>query len=161
MKPNLFIIIILFVGLISSTLNAQQTIPTTGGNGSNSTGSISYSVGQIGYTTVTNSKGSIAQGVQHAYEISVVSGIEDSKNINLVVSAYPNPTIDFLHLQIQNYTNSNMRYQLFDLNGKIIRTQDIEYSVTRISMASLATSTYFLRVLDDGNTIKIFKIIKQ
>ena len=161
MTSNLFTIIILFLGLLTSTLNAQQTIPTTGGNGSSSTGSISYSVGQIGYTTATSSTGSIALGVQHAYEISVVSGVEDFEDINLVVSAYPNPTIDFLHLQIPNFRGSNMRYQLFDMNGKIIRTQDIEYSVTRISMESLATSTYFLRVLEEDNTIKIFKIIKQ
>ena len=155
------IIISFLLGLSSTFLPAQQTIPATGGNGTNSSGTINYTVGQIGYSSVSNSQGSVDQGVQHAYEISVIDGLAEYESINLVVSTYPNPTIDFLHLQIENYNQYELHYQLLDLAGKVIRTQKVQYSVTRISMESLAASTYFLRILKDNTSIKTFKIIKQ
>ena len=161
MKSTLFIVFVLFSGILSSTLTAQQTIPTTGGDASSSSGSISYSIGQIGHTTTSSSSGSLAQGVQHAYEISVVSGVDSPQKIKLEISAYPNPTIDFLYLKIQNYNQSHLSYQLFDMSGKLIRKQDILYSETRISMESLATATYFIRVQENDIIIKTFKIIKR
>jgi hypothetical protein len=34
------------------------------------------------------------------YEISVVTGIDEAKGINLSVTAYPNPTTDYLTLEV-------------------------------------------------------------
>ena len=45
-------------------VNAQTTIATTGGNAAGSGGSFSYTVGQISYSTVSGTNGSVAQGVQ-------------------------------------------------------------------------------------------------
>jgi hypothetical protein len=70
-------------------VHAQSTIPATGGNAAGNGGSVSYTVGQIVYTTVSGTNGSVAQGVQQPYEISVVTGIEN-KEINLSCSIYSN-----------------------------------------------------------------------
>jgi hypothetical protein len=74
---------------------AQQATTATGGNTSGSGGTVAYSVGQIVYTTNTGTNGSVAQGVQQPYEISIVLGI-DNHSINLGLSAYPNPTTNYL-----------------------------------------------------------------
>jgi len=114
---------ILLLGLGLTGLQAQETIPATGGNATGSGGSASYSVGQVVYTTNTGTNGSVAQGVQQPFEISVVTGIEQTKGINLSVSAYPNPATDFLMLKVENYDNGNLSYQLFDMNSKLLQNK--------------------------------------
>ena len=102
--------------LIAGIAQAQESTNTSGGEATGSGGSVSYSVGQVVYTTNTGSSGNVAQGVKHAYEINVV-GIID-KQLNIALNAYPNPTTDVLTLQISNYNNEKLMYQLYDLNGK-------------------------------------------
>jgi hypothetical protein len=81
MKPKL--ITSLIIGLfLCSFLNAQESVNTASGNASGSGGSVSYSVGEIVYTTNAGDNGAVAQGVQQAYEISAVTGIEEAKDIS-------------------------------------------------------------------------------
>jgi len=146
-----------------STLMAQETIPATGGNASGSGGTVSYSVGQVVYTTNTGANGSVAQGVQQAFEISVVTGIEEAKGINLVVSAYPNPTTDFLILKVDasaSLSIKSLSYQLFDMNGKLLQNKKIEGNETSIVMSNLVPATYFVKVTEGNKEVKTFKIIK-
>ncbi|MCB0409870.1 MAG: hypothetical protein KDD29_06595, partial [Flavobacteriales bacterium] len=57
--------------LICSIVFAQENTVSSGGDALGVGGSASYSVGQVVYTTHTGVNGSIAQGVQQPYEISV------------------------------------------------------------------------------------------
>ena len=152
---------ILLLGFGLAGLQAQTAIPATGGNASGSGGSVSYSVGQMVYTTNTGTNGSVAQGVQQPYEISVVTGLEEAIGINLILSAYPNPTTDFLKLKVENYDNTNLSYQLFDINSKLLENKKIEGSETSIFMSNLVPATYFLKVTDNNKEVKTFKIIKN
>ncbi|MFT7299094.1 MAG: hypothetical protein ACI9WO_001916 [Sphingobacteriales bacterium] len=52
----------LFLGL--GGLQAQETVPATGGEATGNGGSSSYTVGQVVYTTNTGTNGSVAQGSQ-------------------------------------------------------------------------------------------------
>lgn len=141
-------------------LKAQDAIPTSGGNASGSGGTVSYTVGQVVYTTNTGSNGSVSQGVQQPYEISVVSGI-GVNTINLSCTAYPNPTTDKLTLSVENIEKLNLSYQLLDINGKILESNKVEGSETCISMGNLTPSIYFLKVSDGIKEVKTFKIIKN
>lgn len=152
---------VLLIGLGLSGLQAQEAIPATGGNASGSGGSASYSVGQVVYTTNTGTNGSVAQGVQQPYEISVISGIEQAKGINLICSAYPNPTTDFLTLNVENYDNENLSYQLFDISGKLLENKKLTSNETRIDMNNRVPAIYFLKVMDNQIEVKTFKIIKN
>ena len=144
-----------------STVSAQESVNATGGNASGSGGSASYSVGQVVYTTNTGTNGSVAQGVQQAYEISVVSAIEEIKGINLTISAYPNPTTDYLTLSIGEFEISNLSYQLYDMNGKLLQSEKITGNQTSIVMSNLVPATYFVKVIESNREIKTFKIIKN
>lgn len=156
---------ILFIGLGLTVLQAQEAIITSGGNASGSGGTASYTIGQVVYTTNTGTNGSVAQGVQQPYEISVISGIEEANDITLQCMAYPNPTTDFLTLKIENYDNENLSYQLFDISGNLLENKKLTGNETTIGMAKLVPATYFLKVVQTKNTssqeIKIFKIIKN
>jgi hypothetical protein len=152
---------VLLLAAVITGLQAQEAIPTSGGNASGSGGSISYTVGQVFSTTNTGTAGSVAQGVQQPFEISVVTGIEEAKGISLNCSAYPNPAIDFLILKIEG--NMRMQYiaSIYDLNSKLLESQKIESSETSIDMSNLVPATYFLKVTESNKEVKTFKIIKN
>jgi len=158
-RLKLSAVLLLVLGLTG--LQAQTSVNATGGNASGSGGSASYSVGQVVYTTHTGTSGSVAQGVQQPYEISVVTGIEEAKGINLTVSAYPNPTTDYLTLEVKEFELSNLNFQLHDMQGKLLQSEKITGNQTSIVMNNLVPATYFVKVIQNGKEVKSFKIIKN
>jgi len=159
---KLKLIIVLLLGLGLTGLQAQEAIPATGGEASGSDGSASYTVGQVVYTTNVGTNGnSVTEGVQQPYEISVVTSIPEVKDINLSVSAYPNPTSNYLTVKVENYKTANLQYMVFDLNGKLLQTVKATGSETQIETSELVSGNYFVKVLDDKKEIKVFKIIKK
>ncbi len=152
---------VLLLGLGLTGLQAQESVNATGGNASGSGGAVAYSVGQVVYTTNTGTNGSVAQGVQQPFEISVVTGIEEAKGINLSVLAYPNPTTDFLTLEVKEFELSNLSFQLFDMNGKLLQSEKITGNQTSIVISNLVPATYFVKVTEGNKEVKTFKIIKN
>ena len=142
-------------------LQAQEAVSTTGGDATGSGGTIAYSAGQVVYTLNTGTNGSVAQGVQQPYEISIVTGIEEAVEIMLIVTAYPNPTSDYLLLKAENDKFKDYYFQLFDLNGKLFQSNKLEGYETEIDMSNLSSGAYFLRIFDQNKEIKTFKIFKN
>jgi Secretion system C-terminal sorting domain len=152
---------ILFIGLGLTELQAQEAKITAGGNVSGSGGTVSYSVGQVVYTTLTGTGGSVQQGVQQAYEIATLSIFEETSGIILNYSVYPNPAIDYLILKVENYDKENLAFQLFDVNGKLLDSKILTESETIIDMNNHVPSIYFLKIIDSQKDLKTFKIIKK
>jgi len=140
---------------------AQESLNTAGGAATGSGGKVSYSAGQVLYQTYTGTTGSEIQGVQQPYEISVITAIEKDIGIDLWVSAYPNPASDYLHLKVKSDRYTDLSFQLFDINGKLLQAEKISGTETRINMSTYIPSTYFLKVFDGKKELKIFKIIKN
>ena len=159
MKYKKVKISVLLLGL-GLTAQAQQATTATGSDASGSGGTVAYSVGQIVYTTNTGTNGSVAQGVQQPYEISIVLGI-DNHTINLELTAYPNPTTNFLTLNVGNAELSTLNFQLYDILGKLIESRKIISSSETIAIENLPTATYFLKITNNNNEVKTFKIIKN
>jgi hypothetical protein len=147
--------------LAVSFLQAQQSVVASGGNASGIGGSVSYSAGQVVYTTALGSGGSTAQGVQQPFEIAVVLDLEETKGITLQFTVYPNPTWGNVTLQIENYDIQNLSYTIFDLNGRIIAKDRIISNQTFISMENLASATYYIKIMKINKELKVFKIIKK
>lgn len=158
LKKTITSITFLLLGL--KGLQAQETLPSTGGDATGAGGSSSYTVGQVIYTTNTGINGSIAQGVQQPYEISTILAIEIAK-INLELAVHPNPTNNTLMLNIGNYNDKKLIYQLYDIDGKLLDSKQVISNSTIIGMQTLPVSTYLLNVLDNNSLIKTFRIIKN
>lgn len=137
---------------------AQQATVSSGGNASGSGGTVSYSIGQIDYTTNTGSGGSASQGVQQPYEILSI-GITNIA-IDLCLSAFPNPSSGLLTLQFENFKLENTCYQLTDMNGKLVETKKLISYQTIIDLNNLLPATYFIKVTTETKELKLFKIIK-
>jgi hypothetical protein len=152
---------VLLLGLGLTGLQAQESVNATSVNASGSGGTVAYSIGQVFYTTNTGTDGAVAEGVQQLYEISVVTGLEEAKSINLSVSVYPNPTTDFLQLKVEFKTLKDLSFQLFDLQGKLLQSEKLSGTLTQIDMSSYMPSTYFVKVVQSNKEVKTFKIIKD
>lgn len=143
------------------SLHAQNAIPATGGNANGAGGTSSFTVGQVFYTTETETTGTITHGVQQPFEILVLTAIEEASEVILECSVYPNPTTNLLILKIGNYDKEKLSYLLFDINGKHLKINKVMSGETQIEMEKLASGTYFLKVFDNNKEVKTFKIIKN
>jgi len=160
-KTYIIRFLILTIGLSwSDFAQSQQSSNAAGGDATGSGGSVAYSVGQLVYTTHTGSTGSVAQGVQQAYEIFSI-GINETE-LNSSLSLFPNPIVDNLTLQISDFNKEKLSYILFDTQGKLLRNGQVTAQQTQINTASLLPATYFIKVLNQENKqVQSFKIIKN
>jgi hypothetical protein len=153
-RISAFFVLFLMISVLTNSY-AQENSVTAGGDASGKGGSVSFSVGQVFYTTVTAVAGSVSQGVQQAYELNLPP---DTIDIN--INIYPNPTVDNVTLKIDSYLGRNLTYQLVDMVGKLCQIGRVYGPETLVAMEYLPASTYFLKVIENGKVIRIFKIIK-
>jgi hypothetical protein len=158
-KVKLSTVLLLSITLIR--LQAQEAIPASGGNASGTGGSASYTAGQLVYTINTGTSGSITQGVQQPFEILVVTGNEEAKDINLNYAAFPNPATDYLTLKIEGNIPAPCIASLYDINGKLLYCIKVVSNETSIFMGEFIPAIYFLKVVQDNREVKNFKIIKK
>jgi len=152
-------IFLLVVSLID--VKGQYSLNASAGNASGTGGSVSYSIGQLFYTTSTASSGILSKGVQQAYEIWLVTELKDAPKTALNISTYPNPTANQLQLHFENSDYKEFSFQLTDASGKVLQQKKIIATDTQIDMHSLASAMYFLRITSDRQEIRVFKIIKN
>ena len=165
-NKKICILFLLCIGF--NQVNAQLATTASGGNASGIGGSVAYSIGQIVYKTNTGITGSEAQGVQQPFEISITLGLNET-GASLNLSAHPNPTSNYLTLQIDPSTalrNQLIFYQLYDISGKLLESNTIVANSTTIKIGLYVTGTYFLKVVQTQGIasvqeIKTFKIIKN
>ena len=160
-KNNSRPILLLTAGLLwFGFTQAQESTNASGGDAIGSGGSVAYSIGQVVYTTNTGSNGSEAKGVQHAYEIFTV-GIKETE-LNISLTAFPNPTMENLTLQISDCNNEKLTYQLFDIQGRQLSNGQVIVEQTQINMNGLPSATYFIHVVNQENKkVQSFKIFKN
>ena len=153
------IIALIIFGCSIISIQAQQTTVSAGGDASGIGGTFSYSIGQVVYTYNYGTDVIVAQGIQQPFEISIL-GL-DNYQINLVMQTYPNPTKDYLVLNVHALDLSNMIFQLYDVNGRLIETRTMFSPIETICMMNLPSSVYVLKVINNNKEVKSFKIIKN
>ena len=156
MKKQFITISCILSGIVSY---GQTSVNTAGGEVKNASGSVSYSIGQVAYSSVSNSNGSVSQGVQQAYQISTLN--LEEKAFNFSLSVYPNPTQDNLNLRVGNYRQEQMVYRLLDSGGKLLSESKVQSQETVIEMQQLPNATYFVEVYHEYKKVQSFKIIKN
>lgn len=155
---NPITILVLFFSVVTQS---QQAIVPAGGNAVGSNGTVSYTIGQVTFTTADNSNFSVAQGVQQPYEISILD-VGDHNYDSIQLKVYPNPTPANVILEITPAELEGFAFQLFDNLGKLILKGDKITSIqTKINFEGLPSSVYYLEVTNNNKHLKTFKIIKN
>lgn len=145
-------------------LYAQTSVNTGGGQALGTSGSVSYSIGQLFYSSYSGSTGGISEGVQIPMEVYLVTHIGEPFDMGLDVSVFPNPVGDYLTLLIQGegfIPGSSQGYVLLDMSGKAIHSGRIMEETTLVDMHAHPPGIYLLQVFVSGQRIAYFKVIKR
>jgi len=156
MKQLLFIAFFVFYNM---AMQAQQheVIATAGDYFKNSNGALSWTIGEVITETLSGSNVSLNQGFQQTNV--VVTEIQKPILNNFEIDVFPNPTNDYLN--IKSSKEQTLKYQLVDMNGKIIEQNIIENKSYKISLKYLLKGIYFINFIENNIEVKTFKIIKN
>lgn len=154
-----FMKLVTFVIFTQAASFAQQSTVASGGNIAGNGGSISYSVGQVAYETITSQSYSIAQGVQQPYEI-FSTDVEDLFD-DFETMVYPNPATDMVNVRISEIYFRKPDFRLLDINGKELKNGSLSQRETSIPFSSYPSGTYVLLISENGKALRSFKIIKH
>jgi hypothetical protein len=163
---SLLLIILFFCsskGICQSSKDMMGTIITTGNNATGSSGTVAYSIGQIFYTYIGESFYGVAQGIQHEETSDAFSEPLDNIEPKAEIVVFPNPTTDFVNITMEGYeAESGQRsYQIFDIQGRVVKQNSIDQNETQISLNDLSASIYLLQVSINNKVLKTFKILKK
>ena len=140
-------------------LSAQSVIVPFGGDATDGSVTVSYTVGQVAVQANSDGGTTIYEGVQQPYEIQII-GIDNYPGIVLNAIVYPNPTVGNVQLTMNNVQLEG-EVRVFDMNGKILIVKKIEGENTEIPMSDLAAGPYFVNVMSEKQVLKTFKVVKM
>jgi hypothetical protein len=159
MKLILKLLLVVCLVHYGTLLNAQQIVTTGGDYHQNSSGSISYTIGEVAIETFSKTNNILTQGFHQTNLIAVA--INEVKGLDFEISVFPNPTKDIVMLKVAMEKIVGMQYRLFDTNGKVLQNKFLERTETEISFDNLTPATYFIKVVQGKKDLKTFKIVKQ
>lgn len=149
---------LLFILLFAQISLSQQSVNVAGGNSSGANGSISFSVGQVFYTSNTSSSGSIFLGVQQPSEFFPLNVSLFEADVN---SVFPNPTNGFFNIKLAENPIQKLQFFLIDSNGKQVKKGVLQTKETSVDIQNLSAGVYFLKLMDSRSSTKTYKIIKS
>lgn len=147
-----------FLVLLSNFSYAQQVLSSSGGTGQNSSGSISYTLGELVIDTKVKGATTITQGF-HQNQI-IVTAISEPSVSGFSMVVFPNPTNDFVTLKIEKGEIQNLGFILFEAQGRFLLKEQVTGSEQTVSFEQLNPGAYFIKILKNGMELQTFKIVK-
>lgn len=150
--------LVISAAFLCVNLYSQSNTVSAGGDAEGDNGSVSYSIGQVVYTSAQGSNGNVNQGVQQPYDVGVITGIEE---VGINLSIFPNPTAGLLTLSVADEDASHLSYQIFDATGRLIDTETSLNSTNTVSLDAYATGVYTLTVSRSNKQVKSFRVVRN
>ena len=146
---------------VHSIALAQDVLVSGGGETSGAGGSASYSVGQVFISTYEDNNGSVSEGIQQTYVISVLGEITSKVLAN--ANIFPNQAQHYITLSIDNYNKiaGELSYYFYNLNGTLLDNKVMVTPETNIDMEHLASGIYFVKLINGQKLIKTFRVVKN
>lgn len=147
--------LLVFSLLLTCAVSAQEVVSPQGDSYSNANGSIDFTVGEVIINTGTDGTNDITQGF-HQTNWNFV-GLEDhSPSYEAII--FPNPTEDVLNIKTSAF--ENVTYTLYNSQGKIVLQDKLSAKQTPIQVSQLAPGSYSLRLNNQTQNLKTFKLVK-
>jgi hypothetical protein len=147
----------------SAILTASTTAATSTYTWSSGATTMSTSVTPTVLTVYTvNVKDSITTCVASAsltVDVSPCTGINEI--LANAISIYPNPNNGIVTINLTAELVQNSSLEVYDAIGKLIIKQDLANQLNTINISNLDNGIYTFKVLNNLNTVKIGKLIKQ
>ncbi|MEM8583532.1 MAG: T9SS type A sorting domain-containing protein [Bacteroidota bacterium] len=122
------------------------------------TGNLHWTVGEVAVDYSVNGI-TLAQGFHQGYYDLVISSIYEAPELNLSLTAFPNPTMG--QLTLEGSWDRGDRVRMTDLMGRPIIEAELAPERMDFDMVSQPSGVYLLSVSRDGQVLKTFQVIKQ
>lgn len=156
MKKLILSGLMLFVAIgFNSNASAQElnVIASSGNYTEGSTHSIAWTIGEVVTASLIFPDNHVTQGF-HQSDLYVLTVDEFQP---LVISVYPNPARELINI----ISDEPARMSIYDMQGKLITTIDVNSSTSELDVSYLSRGTYSLVFEANGTIAKTMKIIKQ
>jgi hypothetical protein len=141
-------------------LFSQSAITSAGGDFKFDKSSFSYSVGQI-LTSQDLSKSTSLFGenviLSHGVQQVFVQTCDDSTRVEII--ATPNPTSGIITLNLINWDEKEIQYNVFDALGKNVISSLISDDQTKLDLSFLSSGMYIISLGYHCGYLSSFKII--
>lgn len=158
MKNYLFLILVLTIS-VSAKAQQLEVVATSGDFYENSSGSLSWTLGEVVIETLSETNFIITQGFQQSK--LTVTAINDLQTSGIELSVYPNPTNSFLLIEVKTDNQRDLQINLFDLNGKLILQKKITGSKQTVYMQNYKPAIYILKITEGNKEIRTYQIVKH
>ena len=158
MDRKLLFIFFLSFCWMGAIAQPPEVVAASGATFKQSTGSISYTIGELVTSTLSNTSNIVTQGFhQTGLPKSWPDYVEEFPDFQM--SVYPNPVGDLLYLQAD--VLPGLQFTLHDVTGVLIRRGLVLNERSEIDFTSLPPAVYILRIFDNNQQIRIFQIVKH
>lgn len=132
---------------------------------SNSSTSLSWTIGQIASTSLLTANNIVTQGFQQPYYYDPFNiPVLDIDSVDIQV--FPNPASDFINIIYSTKIERKITFELLDLLGNelmpdIEKYSGISHAKLEINLSNLKAGIYFIRIVIEKSDInKTYKIVK-
>lgn len=91
-------------------------------------------------------------------DVNIVNTVDISEAKNGSILAYPNPSTDFLNIEISNVSNNNLLF-LYDISGKKVLSTKLSSSMNIIDLRHLKSGIYSYQISNGNQLLKSDKLI--
>ena len=154
---KIFTILLSFWSIIAFA-QPLEVISSAGNHFNNSSGSISFTIGECIISTANSATLILTQGFQQPILV-FVDPTSINKALDFEISVFPNPVQEQVTLEVD--VPHGLHYILFNINGVMIERNQLLSKETEIDFSQLDPSTYILKVFKSPEESRTFKIIKQ
>ena len=145
----------LFSLLSTIAVSAQEVLSTQGDSYSNAISNIDFTIGEVIINTGSDGTVDLMQGF-HQTNWNFV-GMEDYSP-GFEASVFPNPTSEVLNIRTSSF--ENVRYTLYNAQGKLLIQDILSAEQTPIQVGQLAPGSYSIILNNQTQNLKTFKLIK-
>ena len=150
----------LFMLFSSIYLLSQSTVIPSGGDFKSEKSSFSYSIGQI-MTSQELLKPSSLFGdpivLSHGVQQVFIQTCNNSTKVEIIVT--PNPSNGIVTLNLINWDENEIQYNVFDALGKTVLSSSISDDQTKLDLSFLSSGIYIISLGYHCGSINSFKIL--
>ena len=141
---------ILLFTLVVYVMNGQESVSTMGQDFATSSGSLSFTLGQLSNETHDVSSWSLQEGVHQVYKNGSSFGIIKLDS-EYTFGIYPNPFQNYIVIQSEADKLVGSNYCIYDMSGRIILRGEIDSRYFRINTDFMPSASYVINITTADN----------